>query len=61
MEAVYHTPWYDLVYDIAVRVTPDGTGSRIDVRSTSRTNDRDMGEGAMQVKQLIDEIALELR
>lgn len=61
MEAVYHTPWYDLVYDIAVRVTPDGTGSRIDVRSTSRTNDRDMGEGATQVKQLIDEIALELR
>ena len=61
MEAVYHTPWYDLVYDIAVRVTPEGQGSRIDVRSTSRTNDRDMGEGATQIKQLIDEMALELR
>lgn len=61
MEAVYHSPWYDLVYDIAVRVIPDGEGSRIDVRSTSRTNDRDMGESATQVKQLIDEMALQLR
>lgn len=61
MEAVYHSPWYNLTYDIAVRVTPDGQGSRIDVRSTSRTDDRDLGESATQVKQLIDEIALELR
>lgn len=61
MEAVYHSPWYGLVYDIAVRVTPDAAGSRIDVRSTSRTPDRDLGESATQVKQLIDEIALELR
>ncbi|HOY78355.1 MAG TPA: DUF1499 domain-containing protein, partial [Hyphomonadaceae bacterium] len=61
VEAVYHSPWYDLVYDIAVRVVPDGAGSRIDVRSTSRTNDRDMGEAATQLKQLIDEMALQLR
>ncbi|MEQ1607509.1 MAG: DUF1499 domain-containing protein [Hyphomonadaceae bacterium] len=61
MEAVYHSPWYDLVYDIAVRIVPEGQGSRIDVRSTSRTNDRDMGESATQVKQLIDEMALQLR
>lgn len=61
MEAVYHSPWYDLVYDIAVRVTPQETGARVDVRSTSRTPGRDMGENATQVKQLIDEIALELR
>lgn len=61
VEAVYHSPWYDLVYDVAVRVVPEGTGSRIDVRSTSRTNDRDMGEAATQLKQLIDEMALQLR
>lgn len=61
MEAVYHSPWYDLVYDIAVRVIPEGEGARIDVRSTSRTNDRDMGESATQLKQLIDEMALQLR
>lgn len=56
VEAVYHEGWYDLVYDIAVRVTPEGQGSRIDVRSTSRTPDRDMGESATQVKQLLYEI-----
>ncbi len=61
VEAVYHSPWYDLVYDVAVRVLPDGQGSRIDVRSTSRTNDRDMGEAATQLKQLVDEMALQLR
>jgi fatty-acyl-CoA synthase len=61
MEAVYHEPWYQLVYDIAVRVTPDGQGSRIDVRATSRTDDRDMGETATRVTELINEIALQLR
>jgi hypothetical protein len=61
VEAVYHSPWYDLAYDIAVRVTPDGSGSRIDVRSTSRNPGGDLGENAIQVKQLIDEISLQLR
>ncbi|RYG31731.1 MAG: DUF1499 domain-containing protein [Burkholderiales bacterium] len=61
VEAVYRSLWYDLVYDIAVRVVPDGQGSRIDVRATSRTNDRDMGEAATQLKQLVDEMALQLR
>lgn len=56
MEAVYHEAWYGLVYDIAVRVTPDGQGSRIDIRSTSRTPDRDLGESASQVRQLLYEI-----
>jgi fatty-acyl-CoA synthase len=61
VEAVYHSPWYGLVYDIAVRVVPDGAGSRVDVRSTSRDAVNDLGENAAQVKQLIDEISLELR
>lgn len=56
VEAVFHEGWYGLVYDIAVRVTPNGKGARIDVRSTSRTPDRDMGESASQVKQLLYEI-----
>jgi hypothetical protein len=61
VEAVYHSPWYGLAYDVAVRVTADGAGSRIDVRSTSRDPGHDMGENAAQVKQVIDEISLELR
>lgn len=61
VEAVYHSPWYDLVYDVAVRVVPEGQGSRVDVRMTSRTNDRDMGEAVTQMKQLIYEMRLQLR
>jgi hypothetical protein len=61
MEAVYHEPWYGLVYDVAARVVPNGAGSRIDLRVTSRTADRDMGESASQLRQLRNEISLELR
>ena len=61
MEAVYHEPWYGLVYDVAVRATPNGAGSKIDLRATSRTADRDMGESASQLRQLRNEISLELR
>jgi hypothetical protein len=61
MEAVYHEAWYGLVYDVAVRVAPNGPGSKIDLRATSRTADRDMGESASQLRQLRNEISLELR
>jgi uncharacterized protein (DUF1499 family) len=61
LEAVHHSAWYDLVYDIAIRVTREGEGSRIDVRSTSRLAGHDLGENAAQVKQIIDEMALQLR
>ncbi|OYX47638.1 MAG: hypothetical protein B7Y90_12600 [Alphaproteobacteria bacterium 32-64-14] len=61
VEAVYHSPWFDLAYDIAIRVAREGEGSRIDVRSTSRLPGHDMGENATQVKQIIDEMALQLR
>jgi fatty-acyl-CoA synthase len=61
MEAVNHTFWYGLTSDIAVRIVPEGTGSRVDVRSTSRLPNADMGANAAQVKEFLDEIALELR
>ena len=59
VEAVYRSAWYELVYDIAIRVFPEQTGgSRVDVRSTSRTAGHDMGENAALVKQLLDEIVM---
>lgn len=61
VEAVYRSPWYNLPHDIAVRITREGEGSRIDVRSTSRLPGHDLGDNAAQVKQLIDEMALQLR
>ena len=61
VEAVYRSAWYELVYDIAIRVFPEQTGgSRVDVRSTSRTAGHDMGENAALVKQLLDEIVMAL-
>ena len=60
VEAIYRTPWYDLVHDVAVRVTPEGTGSRVDIRATSRMPGHDMGENAGLVRQLLNEIVLAL-
>lgn len=58
VEGVFHTPWYELAHDIAVRVLPDGNGSRVDVRATSRMPGADMGANASLVKQVLDEIVL---
>ena len=61
VEAVYRSAWYELVYDIAIRVLPDTAGgSRVDVRSTSRMAGHDMGEDAALVKQFLDEIVMAL-
>jgi fatty-acyl-CoA synthase len=61
VEAVHHSRWYGLAADISVRVTPEGQGSRIDVRSASREAGPDMGSNASRVQQLLDEIAFALR
>lgn len=61
VEAVYHSPWYDLAGDVAIRMVREGDLTRIDVRSTSRLAGHDMGENAGLVKQIIDDMALQLR
>jgi uncharacterized protein (DUF1499 family) len=50
IEATATTPWFGFVDDIIIRVTPDPTGSRIDVRSASRTTDTDGGRNAARVR-----------
>jgi|GEM_PF-877142 len=61
VEAVHDTGWYGLVYDVAVRVRREDRGARVDVRSTSRLAGHDLGENAALIKQLTDEIALQLQ
>jgi fatty-acyl-CoA synthase len=61
VEAQARTFWYGLVSDIAVRVTPDGAGSRIDIRSASRNAGADLGRNAAHVRALLNEIALAAR
>jgi len=61
IEATNTSRWYGLVSDIVVRVEPDPPGSRIDVRSTSRTATPDMGANANRVKDLLDALKFTLR
>jgi fatty-acyl-CoA synthase len=53
VEAENRSPWYGLVSDIAVRMTPEGKGTRIDVRSSSRTPGSDLGANAMRIKAFL--------
>ncbi len=61
LEAINYSRWYGLAADIAVRVTAQGEGSRIDVRSTSRSPGPDMGANAQRVTTLLNDVAQSLR
>ena len=42
--------------DVSIRVTPDGEDSRVDIRSSSRYFESDLGSNAARVTKLIDDI-----
>jgi uncharacterized protein (DUF1499 family) len=42
--------------DISIRITPDGDDSRIDIRSSSRYFESDLGSNAARVSKLIGDI-----
>ena len=42
--------------DVSIRVTPDGEGSRVDIRSASRYFESDLGSNAARITKLIDDI-----
>ena len=42
--------------DVSIRVTPDGEESRVDIRSSSRYFESDLGSNAARVTKLIDDI-----
>jgi uncharacterized protein (DUF1499 family) len=56
IEAVARTPIMGFREDVAIRVTPDGDGSRIDIRSSSRYFEHDLGSNAARISSLIDDI-----
>jgi uncharacterized protein (DUF1499 family) len=56
IEAVAQTPIMGFREDVAVRVLPDGDGSRVDLRSSSRYFESDLGSNAARVTKLIDDI-----
>jgi hypothetical protein len=42
--------------DVAIRITPDTDGSRVDIRSSSRYFEHDLGSNAQRISKLIDDI-----
>lgn len=57
IEAVATTRWFGFKDDIVVRVTPDGSRSRIDVRSVSRVGRSDLGTNARRIRQYLARLA----
>ncbi|HVJ12496.1 MAG TPA: DUF1499 domain-containing protein, partial [Burkholderiales bacterium] len=57
IEAVATTQWFGFKDDVAVRVSPAGAGSRMDVRSKSRIGRSDLGTNAKRIQELLDRVA----
>jgi len=56
IEAVARTPIMGFREDVSIRIMPDGEGSRVDIRSSSRYFESDLGSNAARVTKLIDDI-----
>ncbi|MFC7047834.1 DUF1499 domain-containing protein [Emcibacter nanhaiensis] len=53
IEATDRTTWFRFIDDIAIIVSPRDNGSRIDLRSSSRTRDNDLGTNARRITAFI--------
>lgn len=53
IEATDTVPWWGFKDDIVVRLTPEGTGTRVDVRSKSRVGKGDLGVNAQRIKDFL--------
>jgi hypothetical protein len=56
IEAVARTAIMGFREDVSIRVTPDGEGSRVDIRSSSRYFESDLGSNAARITSLIEDI-----
>ncbi len=56
IEAVARTPVMGFREDIAIRVSPDGEDSRVDIRSSSRYFESDLGSNAARVSKFIEDL-----
>ena len=50
LQAVATSAWFGFKDDVAIRVTPEGSGSRIDIRSKSRVGRGDAGANAERIR-----------
>jgi uncharacterized protein (DUF1499 family) len=57
IEATETTRWFGFTDDIVVRLTPWGTGTRVDVRSASRAGASDLGRNARRIRGFLDALS----
>lgn len=53
IEAVDTTRWFGFQDDIVIRIRPEGSGSRIDIRSKSRVGRSDLGANARRIRAFV--------
>jgi uncharacterized protein (DUF1499 family) len=56
IEATATTFWFGFKDDVVIRITADGSGSRVDVRSLSRIGKSDVGANAKRVREYLDKV-----
>ena len=56
IEANETSRWFRFVDDVVIRVTADGSGSRIDIRSVSRQGRSDFGVNARRIRAYIESL-----
>jgi uncharacterized protein (DUF1499 family) len=56
IEATATTFWFGFKDDIVIRITPQGGGSRVDVRSLSRIGESDVGVNAKRVRAYVSKL-----
>ena len=56
IEAIAQTMIMGFREDVTIRIKPDGEGSRVDIRSSSRYFESDLGSNASRVTKLIEDI-----
>jgi uncharacterized protein (DUF1499 family) len=57
IEATDTTRWFGFTDDIVVRLTPWGAGTRVDVRSVSRTGLGDSGRNARRIRSFLNDLS----
>src|SRR5215475_14333007 len=56
IEAVARTPIMGFREDVSIRIQPNGEDTRVDIRSSSRYFESDLGSNARRISKLIDDL-----
>jgi uncharacterized protein (DUF1499 family) len=56
IEATATSAWFGFKDDVVVRITPEGDGSRVDVRSVSRVGKGDVGANAARIRDYLERL-----